>query len=39
LIPLVTNRVSSSARTFSASLRPQVEPIAVPVSKISLPIE
>ena len=36
---LVTKRVSSSERTFSASLRPQTEPIGRPVSKISLPIE
>ena len=39
LTPLVTNRVSSSERTFSASRRPQVEPIGLPVSGISLPIE
>ena len=39
LMPFVTKRVSSSARTPSASRRPQLEPIGVASSRISLPIE
>ena len=39
LIPLVTNRVPSSERTFSASRRDQTAPCGRATSGISLPIE